>query len=132
MFLKYYNKYNEKLSKEQLSKQKFIYDKDYELVKNIINKTKVELRTLDVQIVDLADEIAYAAHDLEDGLRLGSLHWMIFFMSFVRLLMKKDKSVEQLENIITESKSKAGFKNHMISAAEFSKLYRKRSYLTNY
>ena len=46
-------------------------------------------------------------------------------MSFVRLLMKKDKSVEQLENIITESKSKAGFKNHMISAAEFSKLYRK-------
>ena len=123
--LKYYNKYNEKLSKEQLSKQKFIYDKDYELVKNIINKTKVELRTLDVQIVDLADEIAYAAHDLEDGLRLGSFTLDDIFHEFCKTVDEKDKSVEQLENIITESKSKAGFKNHMISAAEFSKLYRK-------
>ena len=30
----------------------------------------MKVRTLDVQIVDIADEIAYAAHDLEDGLRV--------------------------------------------------------------
>lgn len=47
------------------------------------------------------------------------------FHEFCKTVDEKDKSVEQLENIITESKSKAGFKNHMISAAEFSKLYRK-------
>lgn len=53
--LKYYNKYNSNLSDKSFSKQKFIYGKDYELVQKIITDTKIELRTLDVQIVDLAD-----------------------------------------------------------------------------
>ena len=70
--LKYYNKYQSNLENDAFLKQKFIYDRDYVFVQDIVNKTGIELRTLDVQIVDLADEIAYAAHDLEDGLRLGS------------------------------------------------------------
>lgn len=122
--LKYFNKYNSKLSEESLSKQKFIYDKDYELVQNIISETDVELRTIDVQIVDLADEIAYAAHDLEDGLRLGSFTLDDIFHDFYKN-NKDEKSIECLEKIIEESKERAGYKTNDISSAEFSKLYRK-------
>lgn len=123
--LKYYNRFNSKLSEKQFSKQKFIYDRDYEFVKTIVEGTGIELRTLDVQIVDLADEIAYAAHDLEDGLRLGSFTLDDIFHEFCKGTNENDQSVSQLEKIILESKEKAGFKNKKISAAEFSKLYRK-------
>lgn len=118
--LKYYNRFKDFFT----FNSKFIYDKDYNLVKEIVAETGVELRTLDVQIVDLADEIAYAAHDLEDGLRLGS-----FTLDDINHQFCKDisdtKSVEKLEQIISESKNKASFKNNKISSAEFSMLYRK-------
>lgn len=122
--LKYYNKYNSNLSDKSYSKQKFIYDKDYELVQKIITDTKIELRTIDVQIVDLADEIAYAAHDLEDGLRLGSFTLDDIYHDFYKDI-KDEKSIQCLEAIINESKERAGFKNQNISSSEFSKLYRK-------
>ncbi|ROR23408.1 dGTPase [Mobilisporobacter senegalensis] len=65
--VKYFKKYDKTLSN---TKQKFIYDDDYEILNKFISENSLKVRTLDVQIVDLADEIAYAAHDLEDGLRL--------------------------------------------------------------
>ena len=122
--LKYYNKYKGKLSEPSFSKQKFIYDKDYELVQKIVEETGVELRTIDVQIVDLADEIAYAAHDLEDGLRLGSFTVDDIYHDFCKDI-GEEQSVTTLEKIISDSKERAGFKNHKISSSEFSKLYRK-------
>lgn len=122
--LKYYNKYNLELEPEELKKQKFIYDRDYELVQRILNETGIELRTLDVQIVDIADEIAYAAHDLEDGLRIGVLNVDEVLHDFCNLTEDK-KSQLKLETIFEESKMHAGFKNPKIESAEFSKLYRK-------
>ncbi len=122
--LKYYRRFNSKLSNKSFSKQKFIYDKDYELVAKIVSETDVELRTIDVQIVDLADEIAYAAHDLEDGLRLGSFTLDDIYHDFYKEV-HDDVSAKCLENIIGESKERAGFKNEVISSSEFAKLYRK-------
>ena len=49
--------------------KKFLYNEDLKLVLNIAKKANVNLRTLDAQIMDVADEIAYAAHDLEDALK---------------------------------------------------------------
>ena len=53
-------------------KKKFLYRDDYdelsENLKDFFNKNNLPFRTIDVQIVDLADEIAYCAHDLEDAL----------------------------------------------------------------
>lgn len=122
--LKYYNQYNKDLGKEEFPNQKFIYEKDYSLVKDIIEKSKVHLRTLDVQIVDLADEIAYAAHDLEDGLRMGNFTLDEIMHDFCRI--KTDgESKKMLEEIFAKSKERAGFQNTHISSAEFSKLYRK-------
>lgn len=122
--LKYYNPYNKDLGKDAFSAQKFIYDRDYRLVEQIIKDTGVRLRTLDVQIVDLADEIAYAAHDLEDGLRIGVFTVDEIMHDFCRNKTDED-SQTKLEEILRESKEKAGFRNKNISSAEFSKLYRK-------
>lgn len=118
--LKYYNKYD----KEGDDKQKFIYNEDYEFVNNIIKQTNVSLRTLDVQIVDLADEIAYAAHDLEDGLRTGSFTAEDILHDFYAKV-KNEECKKKLEDIFDKSKERAGFKSGKINSSEFNKLYQK-------
>lgn len=51
---------------------KFIYDDDFEFYNKLLSEKQLDLKpgekTIDAQIMDLADEIAYAAHDLEDAL----------------------------------------------------------------
>lgn len=118
--LKYYNKFDP----ENSSNQKFIYEDDYKLVKFIVAKTGVSLRTLDVQIVDLADEIAYAAHDLEDGLRTGNFTAEDILHDFCRMV-KDEKCKKKLEEVLNKSKEKAGFKKENVSSSEFNKLYHK-------
>ncbi len=52
--------------------KKFLYDDDYDFLKNQLEEFKIPLRkSIDAEIMDLADEIAYAAHDLEDALSSG-------------------------------------------------------------
>lgn len=122
--LKYFNQYNKDLGDDAFSAQKFIYKKDYELITQIVHNTGVELRTLDVQIVDLADEIAYAAHDLDDGLRIGVFHVDEIMHDFCRI-DTDEVSRKMLKEIFEESRERAGFQNRNISSADFSKLYRK-------
>jgi dGTPase len=50
--------------------KKFLYDDDYELVKGWVSKYEISMRTIDCEIMDMSDEITYAAHDLEDALKL--------------------------------------------------------------
>ena len=52
--------------------KKFLYDEDYNFLKNELIKHEITItKSIDAQIMDLADEIAYAAHDLEDALSIG-------------------------------------------------------------
>lgn len=60
--VKYFNSYQE-------NQKKFLYEEDYNTISELIKKYDLPKRTLDVQLMDLADEIAYAAHDIEDTLR---------------------------------------------------------------
>ncbi|TWR25328.1 dNTP triphosphohydrolase [Mucilaginibacter achroorhodeus] len=53
-----------------LTNKKFLYKKDYELVEKWLNTYNLSHKTIDCEIMDLADEIAYAIHDLEDALKL--------------------------------------------------------------
>lgn len=49
--------------------KKFLYEADYDFLKGELDKNKLQItKSIDAQIMDLADEIAYAAHDLEDAL----------------------------------------------------------------
>lgn len=58
--------------KRQDNPKKFLYDEDYDFLKNELKSRHTEYtKSIDVQIMDLADEIAYAAHDLEDALSFG-------------------------------------------------------------
>lgn len=55
--------------KKELNK-KFLYNDDYELVKKWLDVYDIKHKTIDCEIMDLSDEIAYAVHDLEDALKL--------------------------------------------------------------
>ena len=49
--------------------KKFLYADDYEFLSCELSRSGVAIRkSIDAQIMDLSDEIAYAAHDLEDAL----------------------------------------------------------------
>lgn len=52
--------------------KKFLYQEDYDFLRAELDKHGVKVqKSIDAQIMDLADEIAYAAHDLEDALSFG-------------------------------------------------------------
>lgn len=51
---------------------KFLYDEDHRFLTDELAQRDVNItKSIDAQIMDLADEIAYAAHDLEDALSFG-------------------------------------------------------------
>ncbi|MDV9032704.1 dNTP triphosphohydrolase [Pseudomonas sp. RAC1] len=56
----------------QQNPRKFLYDDDYAFLNNALSEREVDVKkSIDAEIMDLADEIAYAAHDLEDALSFG-------------------------------------------------------------
>jgi dGTPase len=56
--------------------KKFLYDEDYHFLSGELARHGLSLRkTIDAQIMDLSDEIAYAAHDLEDAMSFGIITW---------------------------------------------------------
>lgn len=68
---------------------KFLYGDDYNLIKKICSETNIKPRTIDVQIMDLADEIAYGAHDLEDALSLHLFSIDEFLYEYEKRALKK-------------------------------------------
>ena len=63
---------NKYLVKEAPNIEKFMYAEDYDILENFRQANQLaNIRTLDVQIIELADDIAYAVHDLEDALSQG-------------------------------------------------------------
>lgn len=102
---------------------KFIYDDDYDMLQEFIAKNDVNVRTLDVQIVDLSDEIAYAAHDLEDGLRVKAFVIDEILHDYYSKYGDSD-SYKKLCELVEEAKKKAGYGNVNVKSSEYSKLFR--------
>jgi dGTPase len=71
------------------SKEKYIYKKDYNLLKKKIDELGIDSKTIDMQIMDLADEIAYAAHDFEDTLNQRIFTIQEFISKFEEHTSKK-------------------------------------------
>ena len=103
--------------------QKFIYDDDYDLLEKVTMENNIQLRTLDVQIVDIADEIAYAAHDLEDGLRLKAYTIDEILHDYEAQYGNSD-SCKKLNEIVANAKNKAGYGKSVIDSSQYSKLFR--------
>lgn len=113
-------KYN--VSSKAKNTKKFLYKEDYKELNSKFDSMEVSLRTLDVQIVDLADEIAYCTHDLEDTL---AEHYFTIdeFIHNLSSKLKNDtngtlnqfkKWVEEAREIAENSKQSDDFNNQMI------------------
>jgi dGTPase len=54
---------------QKQNNKKFLYPEDYSFLCKELSKNEIQIKkSIDAQIMDLSDEIAYAAHDLEDAL----------------------------------------------------------------
>ena len=122
--VKYFNKFDSVAFKSgEKKKQKFIYDDDYEILKKFVQENEVKTRTLDVQIVDIADEIAYAAHDLEDGLRVKAYTIDEILHDYKKKYGESDSYV-MLEQIVSDARKRAGYGNGKIESTQYSRLFR--------
>lgn len=103
--------------------KKFIYDDDYDMLHSFISENQIPVRTLDVQIVDLADEIAYAAHDLEDGLRVKA-YIIEEILHEYHAKYGDSVSYEKLKEIVEKARMNSGFGSSSIDSTEYCKLFR--------
>lgn len=125
---------NKYLVQEDENVKKFIYKEDYELLRPIREETDlIQERTLDVQIIDIADEIAYAVHDLEDALSLG--YFNIDELTYLLKDAIKDnvRCVNKFKTIVKKAKAIAKTAEVFHTSQEYSQLFRKNlvSKLTN-
>ena len=61
-------KYNQKRHTPDGVNKKFLYDEDWDFLNKYLDGHDIKhKKSIDAQVMDLADEIAYAAHDLEDA-----------------------------------------------------------------
>lgn len=122
--VKYFNKFDkEAYDSGENVKQKFIYDDDYEMLSNFCTRNQVKVRTLDVQIVDIADEIAYAAHDLEDGLRIKA-YTIDEILHDYKACYGDSDCYRILENTVNTAREKAGYGHNKIDSTQYSTLFR--------
>ena len=121
--VKYFRKFD--IGKYNVDKkgQKFIYDEDYDLLKKFVDENEIKVRTLDVQIVDIADEIAYAAHDLEDGLRVKAFTIDEILHDY-RAKYGNSNSYMVFEENVKLAREKAGYGTSEIDSTQYSKLFR--------
>ncbi len=121
--VKYFNKFDyDKYLKDGMQ-QKFIYDEDYELLLKFKSDNDLKLRTIDVQIVDIADEIAYAAHDLEDGLRIKAFTCDELLHDYKAKYGDSD-SYKKLVEIVNSARDNSGYGHDKIDSTQYSKLFR--------
>lgn len=104
--------------------KKFMFASDYNYLAPIRQQSGIgNSRTLDVQIIDLADDIAYSVHDLEDGLafRYFSIDELLY------LIKKKDEeSFKQLNSIVAAAREYARAADTYNTIQEYSQVFRKR------
>lgn len=116
---------NKYIVKENNGVNKFMYEDDYNYLAKVRGKQLEQRRTLDVQIIELADDIAYAVHDLEDGLHLRKFN----IDEILYILKQKDpkKLFNPLNYIVTYAKKYCNEdKDNVYNVQKYSKLFRMR------
>ena len=106
--------------------KKFLYNDDYDYLKEVLYSKEIkDIKSIDAQIMDLADEIAYAAHDLEDAMRAGLITTDELIYEFSQ---NKDYSdmTSNLKDIIREVKKFATAPGTLGGTSEeFSTVFKK-------
>lgn len=119
------------LMKEQDNKpvEKFMFIEDYNYLDGIRQEAGLlRRRTLDTQIVELADDIAYAVHDLEDALAYRSFNIDELLYDLGRKFRDYpgDEGFKRFEEIVAESKKEAEKSDSYKTLQEYSQVFRKK------
>lgn len=122
--IKYNVPYNE-------SAEKYLYTEEFNELTNICQKYELTntFRTIDAQIIDAADEIAYCAHDLEDALAQKYFSIDEFLFDLKNEASTSDhpyeEEVELFEEWVEEAKCFANKSHVYNSSEEYSFIFRK-------
>jgi len=110
---------------KETNPKKFIYEDDYQILNRQFESLGLQhRRSIDVQIMDLSDEIAYAAHDLEDSLSFGLVTIDELLYEF-KISEKYSPAFEPLVSIVKECQQFGFDSNDLGSSEEYSFLFRK-------
>ncbi len=111
-------------TRDQNSK-KFLYDEDYSFLLEEIERHNLKKeRSIDVQIMDLSDEIAYAAHDLEDALSSGLIVIGELVHEF-RISSEFSSVSEEFKEIVKSTQRYAQGSSSLGTSEEYSMVFRK-------
>jgi len=115
--VKYFNKRNET--------GKYIYNSDYEFLNNELKRYNISItKTIDAQIMDLADEIAYAAHDLEDALSFRMLSLGEIVYEF-QISDKYKSALGDIKAVVKKAQKEANKAKTMESSEEYFVILKK-------
>ena len=114
--------------------KKFMYSDDYNYLNDFRKRKGINNRTLDVQIIEMADDIAYAVHDLEDGLAQGMfsideiIHEIKVYNDEKRLITDQERyyTAQEFERIIRAIQEDLDKEKTTNTIQEYLNLLRKR------
>jgi|WetSurMetagenome_2_1015567.scaffolds.fasta_scaffold59799_2 dGTPase len=106
------------------SKNKYLYNDDYNKVHEITEEHDIQLCSIDCQIMDIADEIAYAAHDLEDAFRLNCFNPDEILYEFFQA-DQYAKAYKQIDSIFQKAKSYGLNAKTYCTSEEYSILFKR-------
>jgi dGTPase len=103
--------------KRDSNPKKFLYDNDYDFLHEQLLKNDITItKSIDAEIMDLADEIAYAAHDLEDALSFGMITLGEMIYEF-KASTKYSSATDVFSDIVKRVEEDA-MKSHILSTSE--------------
>lgn len=105
--------------------KKFLYEDDYSFLLSEIESKGIERsKSIDAQIMDIADEIAYAAHDLEDSLSAGLIVIGELVYEF-KISEEYSDVAEHFKDIVKNTQRYAQSSNTLGTSEEYSMVFRK-------
>lgn len=115
---------NKYIVREDGDKEKFMYGEDYDYLEEVRRQAGLQnRRSLDVQIIELADDIAYSVHDLEDGLsfRYFSVDELLYMIK-----QQDEDCYKQFNRLVIQARNYADGSDSFKTIQEYSQVFRKR------
>lgn len=119
-------KYFHKRGEDPKKPNKFLYNEDHDFLKLELEKERIYIKkSIDAQIMDLADEIAYAAHDLEDALGFGFMTLSEVMHEFKISEFSDSKGYDKFNEIAKQARDQALKANRLHTSEEYSHILKK-------
>ncbi|MGR2740210.1 dGTP triphosphohydrolase [Billgrantia sp. Q4P2] len=110
---------------KQQNDKKFLYDDDFCFLRDELDKHDILIKkSIDAEIMDLADEIAYAAHDLEDALSFGMISLGEIVHEF-KVSARFQSAYSAISNIAQEAQTEAMQANRAGTSEEYAIVLKK-------